>query len=200
MARSTATPRKDGRGARAARAAASRITEQQTVPASRSREPARLFTTKNDLPESIRLEVIPLLNQRLAECIDLQTQCKQAHWNVKGPAFIALHKLFDEINEEVEEYVDLLAERIVQLGGIAEGTVGVVAERSTLVDYPLGLSTGAEHVAALSDALAMFGRTVRVGIEEMNELEDADSADILTEISRGVDKWLWFVEAHQQGA
>src|SRR5206468_10172940 len=86
------------------------------------------------------------------------------------------------------------------LGGIAEGTVGVVAERSTLVDYPLGLSTGAEHVAALSDALAMFGRTVRVGIEEMNELEDAGSADILTEISRGVDKWLWFVEAHQQGA
>jgi starvation-inducible DNA-binding protein len=87
----------------------------------------------------------------------------------------------------------------VQLGGIAEGTIGVVAKRSTLIDYPLALSAGSEHVAALSDALAMFGRSVRVGIEEMNELEDADSADILTEISRGVDKWLWFVEAHQQG-
>jgi len=167
---------------------------------SASRDATRLYPTKNDLPEAARLEAMELLNQRLADCIDLQTQCKHAHWNVKGPAFIALHKLFDEINEEVEEYVDLLAERIVQLGGIAEGTVGVVAERSTLVDYTLGLSTGAEHVAALSDALAMFGRTVRVGIEEMNELEDADSADILTEISRGVDKWLWFVEAHQQGA
>jgi starvation-inducible DNA-binding protein len=95
--------------------------------------------------------------------------------------------------------VDLLAERVVQLGGIAEGTVAVVAKRSTIVDYPLALSTGAEHVAALSDALAGFGRTARVGIEEMNELEDADSADILTEISRSVDKWLWFVEAHQQG-
>jgi len=159
---------------------------------------ARLYPTKNDVPEASRGEVIGLLNQRLAESIDLQTQCKQAHWNVKGPSFIALHKLFDEINEEVEAYVDLLAERIVQFGGIAEGTVGVVTERSTLVDYPLGLSTGAEHVAALSDALAMFGRNVRVGIEEMNELEDAGSADILTEISRGVDKWLWFVEAHQQ--
>jgi len=134
-----------------------------------------------------------------ADSIDLQTQCKQAHWNVKGPAFIALHKLFDEINENVEEYVDLIAERIVQLGGIAEGTVGVVTGRTSLVDYPLVLSKGAEHVAALSDALAAFGRTVRVGIEEMNELEDAGSADILTEISRGVDKWLWFVEAHQQG-
>ncbi len=161
---------------------------------------ARLYPTKNDLPEANRLQVVGLLNQRLADCIDLQTQCKQAHWNVKGPAFIALHKLFDEINEEVEEYVDLLAERVVQLGGVAEGTVGVVAERSTLVDYPLGLSSGAQHVAALSDALAAFGRTVRVGIEEMNDLEDAGSADILTEISRGVDKWLWFVEAHQQGA
>ena len=195
MARTT-TRRKNGRGARAT---ASRITEQQTLPASRERDPARLFSTKNDLPESTRLEVIPLLNQRLAECIDLQTQSKQAHWNVKGPSFIGLHKLFDEINEAVEGYVDLIAERIVQLGGIAEGTIGAVEGRSTLVDYPLALSTGAEHVAALSDALAMFGRTARIGIEEMNELEDADSADILTEISRGVDKWLWFVEAHQQG-
>lgn len=157
------------------------------------------YPTKNDLPEAARREAVALLNQRLADCIDLQTQSKQAHWNVKGPSFIALHKLFDEINAAVAEYADLLAERVVQLGGIAEGTVGVVAERSTLVDYPIGLSSGAEHVAALSDALAMFGRTVRVGIEEMNELEDAGSADILTEISRGVDKWLWFVEAHQQG-
>src|SRR5881397_1571321 len=170
------------------------------------REPAvaardgRLYPTKNDLPEAGRREAIGLLNQRLADCLDLQSQCKQAHWNVKGTTFIALHKLFDEINEDVEGYVDLIAERVVQLGGIAEGTVGVVADRSTLVDYPLALATGAEHVAALSDALAAFGRTARVGIEEMNELEDADSADILTEISRGVDKWLWFVEAHQQGA
>ncbi len=164
----------------------------------RSPAAATTYPTKHDLPEAGRREAIGLLNQRLADCIDLQTQCKQAHWNVKGPTFIALHKLFDEINEDVEAYVDLIAERIVQLGGIAKGTVGVVEARSTLVDYPLTLSTGAEHVAALSDALAMFGRTVRVGIEEMHELEDAGSADILTEISRGVDKWLWFVEAHQQ--
>ena len=173
-------------------------------PASRDGSDSRpdashLYPTKNDLPEAARREAIELLNQRLADCIDLQTQCKQAHWNVKGPAFIALHKLFDEVNEDVEEYVDLIAERVVQLGGIAEGTVGIVAKRSSLIDYPLALSSGSEHVAALSDTLAMFGRTARVGIEEMNELEDADSADILTEISRGVDKWLWFVEAHQQG-
>jgi starvation-inducible DNA-binding protein len=159
----------------------------------------QLYRTKNDLPAAARAEVVRLLNGRLADCIDLQTMCKQAHWNVKGPQFIALHKLFDEINEDVEAYVDLLAERVVQLGGIAEGTARIVAERTTLADYPLTLAAGHDHVAALSDALAQFGRTARIGIEEMNELEDAASADILTQISRGVDKWLWFVEAHAQG-
>jgi starvation-inducible DNA-binding protein len=158
----------------------------------------RLFRTKNDLPTPARAEAVGLLSQRLADCIDLQMMCKQAHWNVKGPQFIALHKLFDEVNEAVEEYVDLIAERIIQLGGVAEGTARVVAERTALTEYPLTISKGADHVAALSDALAQFGRTARIGIEEMNELEDADSADILTEISRGIDKWLWFVEAHNQ--
>ncbi|HET6777709.1 MAG TPA: DNA starvation/stationary phase protection protein Dps [Gemmatimonadales bacterium] len=157
-----------------------------------------LYPTRNDLPESTRAQVVGLLNQRLADAIDLQTQCKQAHWNVKGPAFIALHKLFDEISDSVAGYVDSIAERAVQLGGIAEGTVGIVAARTTLNGYPLKLSAGGDHVAALSDALAGFGRTVRIGIEEMNELEDAGTADILTEISRGIDQWLWFVEAHQQ--
>lgn len=161
---------------------------------------ALLFKTKNDLPEAGRIQVIQLLNQRLADGIDLQSQCKQAHWNVKGPDFIALHRLFDETSEAVDEYVDLIAERIVQLGGVAEGTARTAAARSTLLDYPMTLSTGTEHVAALSDALAGFGRTARIGIEEMNELEDAGSADILTGISRGIDKWLWFVEAHQQEA
>jgi starvation-inducible DNA-binding protein len=177
-------------------------TRSRTIPRNSEERPSgdtKLYPTKNDLAEESRTEIIELLNQRLADCIDLQTQCKQAHWNVKGPNFIALHKLFDEIDEAVEAYVDLIAERIVQLGGIALGTARSVASRTSLLDYPLTLSTGAEHVAALSDALSQFGRTARIGIEEMNELEDAGSADILTEISRGVDQWLWFVEAHQQG-
>ena len=160
----------------------------------------RLTSTKNELPATTRAEVVALLNQRLADCVDLQTMCKQAHWNVKGRQFIALHKLFDEVNEAVEEYVDLIAERIVQLGGVAEGTARIVAQRSTLLDYPLTLTTGMEHVAALSDVLAQFGRAARIGIAEMDELEDAVTTDLLTEVSRGVDKWLWFVEAHQQGA
>jgi len=168
----------------------------------RSRERADvpfLYPTKNSLPEDVRSQVVPMLNQRLADCIDLQSQCKQAHWNVKGPSFIGLHELFDQINEAVEEYVDRIAERVVQLGGIAEGTAAVVATRTSLLEYPLTLRTGAEHVAALSDVLAQFGRAARIGIEEMNDLQDADSADLLTEISRGMDKWLWFLEAHLHG-
>jgi starvation-inducible DNA-binding protein len=167
--------------------------------AERKAETRRLFPTKNDLPEATRVRVADLLNKRLADSIDLQTQCKQAHWNVKGPTFIALHKLFDEINEEVEEYVDLLAERVVQLGGVAEGTARIVAERSTLDEYPQTLASGEGHVDALSSALAAFGSGTRKAIAQVDQLEDADTVDILTEISRGIDKWLWFVEAHQQG-
>ena len=156
--------------------------------------------TMNDLPENVRSQVSDLLNNRLAEAIDLQTQTKQAHWNVKGPNFIALHKLFDEIDEAVEEYVDLLAERVVQLGGTAEGTARIVAERSELPEYPLTISTGEEHVWALSSALSNFGERIRRAIDQTADLGDVGSSDICTEISRGTDKWLWFVESHAEGA
>ena len=106
------------------------------------------FSSKIDLADNTRKAVIDILQACLADGVDLQTQVKQAHWNVKGPNFIALHKLFDEINADVEEYVDLIAERVVQLGGVAEGTVRMVAARSKLIDYPLALSSGLEHVAA----------------------------------------------------
>ena len=157
-----------------------------------------MFKTKSDIPEAIRVKVVELLNARLADCIDLQTQTKQAHWNVKGPNFIALHELFDQINEAVEDYVDDIAERAVQLGGIAEGTARMVAKRSSLAEYPAMAVDGRSHVEALSSALAAFGAAARKGIDQANELGDLDTADLFTEISRGIDKWLWFVEAHLQ--
>ena len=160
----------------------------------------RLNPTKNDLAESVRSKVVALLNSRLADCIDLQTQTKQAHWNVKGPEFIALHKLFDEINDDVEEYVDTIAERAVQLGGTAEGTARAVAAKSSLSEYPLTIMTGRDHVDALANALAMFGKSTRQAISQSDEFGDADTADVFTEVSRGIDKWLWMVEAHLQQA
>jgi len=158
----------------------------------------KLYATKNDLSEQTRSQVIALCNARLADSVDLETQVKQAHWNVKGPDFISLHKLFDEINEDVEEYVDLTAERVVQLGGIAEGTARLAVKASKLPDYPATIAEGHLHVDALSTALATYGKLARAAIDEADKLGDADTADIFTEISRGVDKWLWFVEAHLQ--
>ena len=157
-----------------------------------------MFKTKNDIPEATRSKVVELLNARLADCIDLQTQTKQAHWNVKGPNFIALHELFDQINEDVEDYVDDIAERAVQLGGVAEGTARMAAKRSSLAEYPAMAVDGRSHVEALSSALAAFGAAARKGIDQASELGDLDTADLFTEISRGIDKWLWFVEAHLQ--
>jgi starvation-inducible DNA-binding protein len=157
-----------------------------------------MYPTKNDLPETSRTKLVELLNARLADAIDLQTQCKQAHWNVKGPSFIALHELFDKVNEDVEEYVDSIAERVVQLGGRAEGTARVAAKRSSLAEYAVKSDAGREHVEALSTALASFGKLARKAIDASGELADADTADLFTEVSRGVDKWLWFVEAHLQ--
>lgn len=157
-----------------------------------------MFKSKNDLPEATRKKVIDLLNARLADCIDLQSQTKQAHWNVKGPNFIGLHELFDKINEEVEDYVDDIAERAVQLGGVAEGTIRMAAKRSSLNEYPLQVADGRAHVDALSSALASFGAQARTAITESNDLGDLDTADLFTEVSRGIDKWLWFVEAHLQ--
>jgi len=159
---------------------------------------SKMYETENDVPEQRRSELNALMNQRLADAVDLQMQMKQAHWNVKGPHFIGLHELFDQIDEAVEGYVDLIAERIVQLGGIAEGTARVAAERSRLEEYPLDIADGHAHVEAVSKALSTFGREVRKTIGEADELQDADTADIFTEISRGTDKWLWFVEAHLQ--
>src|SRR5215831_5134652 len=159
-----------------------------------------MFKTKNDLPEATRGKAVELLNARLADCIDLETQTKQAHWNVKGPHFIALHELFDKINEAVEDYVDDIAERAVQLGGVAEGTARMAAKRSSLSEYPANTVDGRSHVDALSSALAAFGKLARKAIDDANDLGDLDTADIFTEISRGVDKWLWFVEAHMQAA
>lgn len=159
-----------------------------------------MYPTKNSLPEKIRTQICGLLQGHLSNSIDLTSQAKQAHWNVKGPDFIALHELFDKISEDSEEYIDLIAERIVQLGGIAEGTIKAAAKRTQLPDYPLNISTCSDHVGALAHTLATYGENVRNAISQADELNDKDTADIMTQISREVDKYLWFVEAHIQAS
>jgi starvation-inducible DNA-binding protein len=157
-----------------------------------------MHKTKIDISEETREKVTGILGSRLADAIDLKFQAKQAHWNVKGMNFIALHELFDQISTEADTHIDDIAERITTLGGTALGTVRVSAQRSSLQEYPLEITDGESHVDALSSALADFGKKVRADIDETTELGDADSADLLTGISRAVDKSLWFVEAHIQ--
>ena len=169
---------------------------KKTIP--RPAKTPKMYETENDLSLRRRKELNTLMNQRLASAVDLQMQMKQAHWNVKGPSFIGLHELFDKVDEAVESYVDMIAERIVQLGGIAEGTVRVAAARSRLPEYPLAIADGLAHVEAVARALSTFGQEARSTINQADELDDADTADLFTEVSRGLDKWLWFVEAHSQ--
>jgi starvation-inducible DNA-binding protein len=163
-------------------------------------EAPAMYETENDLAKGYRVELNALMNQRLADAVDLQMQMKQAHWNVKGPSFIALHELFDKVSEAVEGYVDTIAERIVQLGGIAEGTVRMAAARTRLPEYSSEIAEGTAHVESVARALSTFGKEVRSTIDEANAFDDAGTADLFTEVSRGIDKWLWFVEAHSQAA
>jgi starvation-inducible DNA-binding protein len=157
-----------------------------------------MYKSKIDLSEKVRRGVVAVLNDRLADAIDLQSQVKQAHWNVKGPNFIALHELFDKISDVILEHIDDIAERVTSLGGTAEGTVAVAAKRSKLKNYPLSITAGKDHLFYLSTQLAAYGKAVREAIEATDQLGDADTADLFTGISRGVDKYLWFLEAHLQ--
>jgi starvation-inducible DNA-binding protein len=153
-------------------------------------------STHNTLAENVRSQSIEVLNRHLAAAIDLHAQVKQAHWNVRGPGFFALHELFDRVSEEVESFSDKLAERAGGLGGTAYGTIQIAAERSFLVPYPHGIADGQSHVFALASSLAAFGQSVRDAIKPVDEFGDLTTADLLTEISRGIDLQLWFVEAH----
>lgn len=159
----------------------------------------RAFATRIDIPEDSREKVIELLNARLADTFDLYSQLKQAHWNVKGSDFIQLHELYDTVAESVLEYVDVIAERATALGGVALGTVRMAAAGSTLGEYPLDAVVGMDSVAAVADRLAAYGASVRAGIDRAAELDDQDTSDVFTEVSRAIDKHLWFVEAHLQG-
>lgn len=155
--------------------------------------------TRNDLPASVRTKITELCNARLADLIDLQSQVKQAHWNVKGPAFIAVHELFDDISERLLEHIDTVAERAAQVGGQVMGTARIAAAASTLPEYPVNAVEQVEHLKAVADRLSRTGKSIRAAIEASNEAGDADAADIFTQVSRDLDKYLWFVESHIAG-
>ncbi len=153
---------------------------------------------KDTRPNEQQAKLNEILNRRLADAIDLQLQSRQAYWNVKGPHFMALRELFDKVAQGVEEYADRIAEHIVQLGGMAEATAHAVASRTSLDEYVLAPADEQSHINALATTLTSFGKHVRYASEQATELKDADTADLFTDIARGIDKWLWFVETSRQ--
>ena len=155
-----------------------------------------MYTSRIDLSDHVRKGSIALLQARLSDALDLEAQTKQAHWNVKGRDFIQLHELFDKVHGIVEDQVDTIAERITALGGVADGRIQTTAKKTQLYEYSLETVTGEEHLKVLAAVLAQFGKAVRKDIAAADELGDADTADVFTEVSREIDKQLWFIEAH----
>jgi starvation-inducible DNA-binding protein len=161
-----------------------------------------LYSVRIDIPPEIRLYVVQLLNQTLACTIDLRSQVKQACWNVKGHDLVLLHALFATMATELDAHIDLVAERLVVLGGVARGTVRTAAAYSRLPEYPGAIMDGDAHVRALTECFASYATALRADIAHATEVEDAGSAALYTDISRGVDKRLGFLEAylHRDGA
>jgi starvation-inducible DNA-binding protein len=158
----------------------------------------KTFTTRMELPPELRGEMIALLNQQLADTFDLYSQTKQAHWNVKGAQFYSLHELFDKLAEELEDYVDSIAERATALGGLAQGTVRLSAASSQLDEFPPEVTDSLMTVEALAERYSALAASTRKAIESADFQGDVDTADLFTEVSRGLDKALWFLEAHLQ--
>ncbi len=156
------------------------------------------YATRHDLPAETRMRMVALLNQQLADASDLYSQTKQAHWNVKGAQFYSLHELFDRLAEELEGYVDLIAEPATALGGLAQGTVRRSAANSQVAELPLEVTDSLPTVEALAERYAALAASTRSAIEAAEVQGDADTADLFTEVSRGLDKALWFLEAHLQ--
>lgn len=157
------------------------------------------FPTRIDVPSEKRESVQALLNASLADALDLHSQTKQAHWNVKGPNFYQLHLLFDDLAEKIEGHVDLFAERVTALGGTAQGTIRTAAAVSKISEFPSDLKTDMAFVQALAERYAAYGAGLRRSIAECDTLGDAGTADIFTGASRAVDLALYFLEAHLQG-
>ena len=157
-----------------------------------------MHQTQNDTKSNAKQVSISTLSDRLADGIDLMLSIKQAHWNLKGPSFIGIHLMLDNFHKDFDEYNDMVAERITQLGGTAKGTSAAVIETSKLAPYPLDIYKIADHLAALIDRYGAYANAVRKNIDDVDDAGDAGTADLLTEISRAVDKQLWFLEAHVQ--
>lgn len=153
--------------------------------------------TRINLTDETRTEMVDLLNAQLANLTDLYSQTKFAHWNVKGANFIALHKLFDELAEKVEEAVDEVAERATGLGGLARGTLRMAVAESELDEISEEFRDCTAMVQALSGAFAATANSMRMAIEKSDEAGDTVTTDLFTRNTGMLDQSLYFLESHE---
>lgn len=159
----------------------------------------RMFSTKIDFDKKTREKLVSLCNQQLADTADLHSQIKQAHWNIKGIHFVQLHEFFDEVAAAVFPFIDMIAERVTTLGGYATGTVRMAANSSSLSEFPTDAVAGHEHLEALIDRISAYAKSNREAIEKCSDWGDPTTEDLFTEVSRGIDLQLYFLESHLQG-
>jgi starvation-inducible DNA-binding protein len=143
-------------------------------------------------------DLVDMLNQSLADTLDLAYQTKQAHWNVKGPNFYSLHLLFDSLYGQLSAYVDAFAERAVTLGGHAYGTIRVAASSTGLEEYPLDAKKGSSHVDALVDRYGAYTSRLRHALRQSEKHGDRDSADLYIKATSAMDKAIWMLTSHQE--
>lgn len=157
------------------------------------------FQTRNDLASDVRQKIVEMLNTQLAATLDLYTQTKHAHWNIKGPDFYQLHELFDDLATDIFGFIDLIGERTTALGGYALGTLRMASQGSYLPEYPKEAIDGRQHLDALIERYSRYGAECRKCIDTAQNEDDFATGDLFTDVCRAVDKDLWFLEAHVQG-
>lgn len=161
---------------------------------------ARTITrTRNDTDSNAKAVSQDVLQAIVSDAIDLTNATRQAHWNVKGSHFYGLHQMFERFYNMLNKNTDEMAERMVQLGGVPDGTTQGTGGRTRLIAYDAQLLDGLEHCDALADRYSALAHSLRDGIDKTDEAGDADTSDLLTQVSQEVEQALWMIEAHLQG-
>jgi starvation-inducible DNA-binding protein len=156
----------------------------------------RMYKTRVALPEDVKAKVVEVMQERLAEALDMYSQAKFAHWNVKGENFYQLHLVFDSVAETIFPQIDQIAERLTQLGGVANGTVRQAAMVSRIPEYNVDLVAGMDHVCALADALGHYCKELREASDKIDEIGDEPTSDFFKQLVVEAEEQLYFLESH----
>jgi len=156
----------------------------------------RFHESRVNIPKDIRIQIVELLNQTLATSIDLQSQIKQATWNMRGNNFYQFYLLLNEMSKQIEDHINTISERISTLASTPLISVRVAAKNSQLPEFSFDAFTIEENLHTLANRVSLHGKFIKVAIDQVTDLEDAVTADIYIKFSRVLDRHLWLLESH----